>query len=294
MVDKIEKLKRSTIQHGPHNSRIYLMKLHSSDLPDIIPALDDLAAGRNYGKILSKVPEDFASFFLDAGYIQEAIIPEFFNNGQGALFLSKFIAPERFKEQNALRDADQMHRIEALISQPLTKIGVSDNRPILSHQVQKCVPHDAVEMSRLFRQVFKTYPFPIFEPSYLIHSMDVHSLYFCIRHEDRIVAIAAAETDPDNHSVEMTDFAVLPAWRGHSCGLALLIKMEETMRQLHKRIAFTIARTHSLGINKMFKKQGYTYAGLLRNNTNISGGIESMTVWFRKLKKIESFNRTFR
>ena len=285
MADKIKKLMRSTIQHGTHNSRIYLLKLHSPDLPEIIPALNDLAISNQYGKILAKIPESFVSFFLDAGYLREAIIPDFFTNGQGVWFLSKFIDSERFKEQNALRDAGQMRRIEALISQPLTKIGVTDNRPILSHQVQKCVPHDAVEMSRLFCQVFKTYPFPIFEPSYLIHSMAAHSLYFCIRHHGRIVAIAAAETDPDNHSVEMTDFAVLPAWRDHGCGLALLIKMEETMRQRYKRIAFTIARTRSLGINKMFKKQGYTYAGLLRNNTNISGGIESMTVWFRKLKK---------
>ena len=276
---------RSAIQHGPHNSRIYLLKLHSQDLPEIIPALDDLATAKNYGKIIAKIPQNHASFFIDAGYLQEALIPDFFNNGQGVLFLSKFIEPERFKEQNTLRDADQMRRIEALIRQPLTQAGVTDHRGLASHRVQKCVPHDAVEMSRLFCQVFKTYPFPIFEPSYLIHSMDAHSLYFCIRHHGRIVAIAAAETDPDNHSVEMTDFAVLPAWRDHGCGLALLIKMEETMRQRYKRIAFTIARTRSLGINKMFKKQGYTYAGLLRNNTNISGGIESMTVWFRKLKK---------
>ncbi len=122
-----------------------------------------------------------------------------------------------------------------------------------------------------------------FEPSYLIHSMATHSLYFCIRHEGRIAAIAAAETDPGNQSVEMTDFAVLPPWRGQRCGQALLIEMEDAMRRQNKHIAFTIARTRSFGINKLFKKKGYAYAGLLRNNTNIAGGIESMTVWFRKL-----------
>jgi len=146
MVDKIEKLMRSTIQHGPHNSRIYLLKLHSPDLPEIIPALDDLATAKNYGKILSKVPEDFASFFLDAGYIREAIIPEFFNDGQGVLFLSKYIVPERFEEQSVFRDAGQMGRIEALIRQPLTANDVTDH--CLPHAVQKCSSRDAEEISR--------------------------------------------------------------------------------------------------------------------------------------------------
>jgi len=283
MADKIEKLMRSAIQHGPHNSRIYLLKLDSRDLPEIIPALDDLATAKNYGKIIAKIPQKYASFFIDTGYIQEAIIPEFFNDGQGVLFLAKFIEPDRFKEQNALGDAGRMRRIEALIKQPLPQAGVTDNRGSASHRVQKCVPHDAAEMSRLFRQVFRTYPFPIFEPSYLIHSMASHSLYFCIRHEGCIAAIAAAETDPDNQNVEMTDFAVLPHLRGQRCGQALLMKMEDAMRRQNKHIAFTIARTRSIGINKLFKKKGYAYAGLLANNTNIGGGIESMTVWFRKL-----------
>ncbi len=268
----------STIQHGPHNNRIYLLKLHPKDLPVIIPTLDELASANNYGKILAKIPETFASFFIDAGYLREAFIPGFFNNGQGMLFLSKFITPERFKEKNF----EQMRRIEALISQPLSETGVTDHR--LTHRVRKCVPHDAVEMSRLFRQVFKTYPFPIFEPSYLIHQMATHSHYFYIRHEGRIVAVAAAETDSGNQGVEMTDFAVLPSWRGQGCGLALLVKMEDAMRKLPKHIAFTIARTRSIGINKLFKSQKYTYAGLLTNNTNIAGGIESMTVWYRNLE----------
>ena len=48
MYDKIEKIGKSTIQHGKYNDRIYLMKLDKSDYPQIIEKLDLLAAKFNY------------------------------------------------------------------------------------------------------------------------------------------------------------------------------------------------------------------------------------------------------
>jgi len=63
MYDNIEKFQKTTIQHGPHNSRIYLMKLYEADAPDIIQAMDKLAQEKGYGKILVKVPGALNSFF---------------------------------------------------------------------------------------------------------------------------------------------------------------------------------------------------------------------------------------
>jgi hypothetical protein len=36
-------------------------------------------------------------------------------------------------------------------------------------------------------------------------------------------------------------------------------------------------------MNITFAKNGYEYAGTLKNNTNISGNIESMNVWYKHL-----------
>jgi len=47
--------------------------------------------------------------------------------------------------------------------------------------------------------------------------------------------------------------------------------------------AFTIARAISEGMNITFSKAGYTYGGRLKNNTDISGTIESMNVWYKAL-----------
>ena len=47
--------------------------------------------------------------------------------------------------------------------------------------------------------------------------------------------------------------------------------------------AYTIARAISFGMNITFAKNGYKYSGTLKNNTNISGKLESMNVWYKYL-----------
>jgi hypothetical protein len=49
------------------------------------------------------------------------------------------------------------------------------------------------------------------------------------------------------------------------------------------RLAYTIARAIFRPINAVFAGAGYQFGGLLKNNTNISGSMESMNVWYRKL-----------
>ena len=59
--------------------------------------------------------------------------------------------------------------------------------------------------------------------------------------------------------------------------------MEKEVHAAGIKTAFTIARAASPGMNAVFRKHGYRYAGLLRNNTQIGGRLESMTVWYKPL-----------
>jgi putative beta-lysine N-acetyltransferase len=81
----------------------------------------------------------------------------------------------------------------------------------------------------------------------------------------------------------MTDFATEPAYR--SVGLAghLLQRMESAMRRDGVKTAFTIARARSFAVNILFARASYAFAGTLANNTNISGRLESMNVWYKPL-----------
>jgi hypothetical protein len=59
--------------------------------------------------------------------------------------------------------------------------------------------------------------------------------------------------------------------------------MDKKTRKLGIKTAYTIARAASHGMNSVFKNGGYTYSGLLKNNSQICGSIQSMTVWYKHL-----------
>ena len=81
----------------------------------------------------------------------------------------------------------------------------------------------------------------------------------------------------------MTDFATLPDYRGNNLSVILLDKMENVIRKQGITTLYTIARLNSIAMNKTFLKLSYKYAGTLINNTNISGKIESMNVYYKHI-----------
>ena len=277
MHDVIEKLSHSIAQHGSYNRRIYLMKLHERDMPSIVPVLEHLAGEKGYEKILVKTPAYNRDGFAKEGYRQEAIIPGYFKRREDAVFMAKYFSSIR-------RRVGDRQRIDAILSQAHRYAQIQSrktNAPFFG--VQICRPDDAAEMSRLYKTVFKTYPFPIFDMHYLIESINRHIDYFCIRNDNRIVALAASEKDPDNLAVEMTDFATLSGHRRQGMASCLLKAMEIEMIQQGLKTAYSIARSLSPAMNIAFAKNGYKCGGTLGNNTNIAGRIESMNIWYKHL-----------
>jgi len=281
MFDTVEKWRNSTIQHGPMNSRVYIMHLSREDFPEIIRAVDALAEEKGYEKIFAKVPATLGPGFERRGYRREALIPGFFRGRDDVAFLSRYLHRDRGVEKYA----EEMALILEGARNQRCAPSLTAETPLSG--IDLCQPSDAEEMSRLFKKVYRTYPFPIFDPSYLVETMGSHVRYFCVRKGKGMVAIGSAEMDRDNLSVEMTDFATLPDWRGQGWASRLLVRMETHMAREGVRTAFTIARALSVGMNRVFAKEGYLYAGTLTNNTHISGHIESMNVWYKPLKKTE-------
>ena len=278
MPDVIEKISRSTIQHGPHNRRVYLMKLHDQDVLRILPAIDRLAREKHYEKILAKVPSENKSAFEMQGYVQEAVIPEYFKNREDAVFMCKYFSSSR----KQITERQKIQNILALAKRQ--KQRPAAEKPASSLNTRICRPEDAGEMSRVFKAVFKTYPFPIFDADYLAGIMKKNQArYFCIQKDGRIVAVAASEIDSDHRGVEMTDFATLPEYRGQRFAGCLLEDMERSMAGQGMKTAFSIARALSPAMNILFARKGYAFGGTLGNNTNISGRIESMNVWYKRL-----------
>lgn len=275
--DIVEHIQGSLVQHGHHNERIYLMQLNTDNPETLIPVIDNLARQNAYGKIFAKVPAPFWRTFETAGYEKEAVIPGFFRGKVDALFIAKYFTSERKTLQEDKGVLDQALQNTQKVSNSTSQV------PSLTQNVDVCQPSDAAEMSSIYRQVFKSYPFPIQNPAFIERMMDAGNFYFCIRVQGKIAALAAAEIDLPHQAAEMTDFATLPQWRGRGFAGRFLRLMHRRIRDMGIQTAFTIARASSSGMNAVFKNCGYHYAGLLKNNSQICGGIQSMTVWYKHL-----------
>ncbi len=279
MADTIEKIDDWTIQHGPFNNRIYLMKPGSADAARIVGELDRMADEKGYTKIFAKVQPECADVFFERGYKQEALVPGFFGRDRDGFFLSKFFSEERKLE----KDPDKMEKaLELALRKRRRGEGGWQDKSV---PVEECSPKDAKEIGSLYDSVFETYPFPIHDPRYVKNTMRDNVRYFRVRGRKRIAALASCEMDEEHMHAEMTDFATRPGHRGKGLGGVILEKMERVLRREGFRIAYSIARATSVGMNVTFAKNGYIHAGTLVNNTNICGRFESMNVWYKNLKK---------
>ena len=253
------------------------MKLAERDIPSILSTLEQLARAKRYEKIFVKTPARHKNVFARAGYDQEARIPQYFKDRDDAVFVAKYLSAVRSRVKN------RQNINEVLALAQGCDPNRSSHRPDHFSRVEKCQPEDALEMSQVFKTVFETYPFPIFDPQYLIDSIHRHATYFCIRKDNRIVALAATEIDPVNQAAEMTDFATLFEYRRQGMAGCLLNAMDTEMQQQGMQTAYSIARSLSTGMNITFANNGYRYGGTLGNNTHIAGRIESMNIWYKHL-----------
>lgn len=278
MTDQVATFGSSKIQHGKHSDRAYLMSLHPDDLSTIVPYLDQLAMTRGYSKIFAKIPATAKQSFLRNGYEAEASIPDFFRGTEKALFLGKYFSPERMEEKYP-EVVEQS--LEAARGKPPLN-GIPELEPHLS--CRRTCFEDTAQMAELYRQVFASYPFPIHDERYLKQTMREDVLYFGIWDRNNLIALASAEVDRSGENAEMTDFATRPDYRGKGLANYLLARLETVAAQHGIKTAYTIARAYSPGMNITFARNGYTYSGTLTHNTQISGKLESMNVWYKSLQ----------
>jgi len=275
--DTISESQGSIIQHGAYNDRIYVIKLAPSPPPTYPYDLIDMAEENGYSKIFAKIPECHAEMFLDADFLEEARIPAFYSGREASVFMGFYLDPDRAKEPD-------LDRVEEIIGIAFRKNNVKSTRRLeINPVIRECNETDAAALADIYRGVFPTYPFPIHDPGYIRETMKNNVCYFGIETDGRLVAVSSAEMDQKEANVEMTDFATIPEWRGNGYAECLLSEMECVMKNKGIKTAYTIARAMSAGMNVTFSKAGYQYGGRLKNNTNISGKIESMNVWYKSL-----------
>lgn len=245
MTDNIEKIGLGTvIQHGKLSNRVYLMKLNQDDFPVILEKIRILAEDNSYSKIFCKAPAWAVPVFISKGYVIEAHIPDFYDNQVDVFFLSKFLSINR------------LQNFEYLKMKELTQLFLSTDSAKKSKEVPTifnfCAlnAEDVDEITFLYKKVFESYPFPIFNPDYILSTMNENVQYYGIRFNGELIALSSAEIDKKGKNVEMTDFATLPAFRGNKLASLLLGNMELEMKKQDIKTLYTIARLNSMAMNK--------------------------------------------
>ena len=268
---------KSRISCDPEGRRAYLMSLDPDDFPFIIKYLDKLAESNGYTKLFVKVQPRYAPAFLQSAYQLEAFVPCFYRGIEDAFFLAKYFDKVRSRpEKDAL-----LSFLQILQGHPVEKTSLLDQ----VYSLRQLTARDSLEMTEVFGKVIASYPFPIFDTNFLMQTMQEGTRYYGIFDDKKLVAISSAECEDKNKCAEMTDFAVLPDYRGKGFALILLRAMENDLLESGYLCLYTIARLHALSMNKTFFNAGYQYSGTMHNNTQIAGRIESMNVWYKLINQ---------
>ena len=273
--DSIVHMGHSLVQHGPANNRVYLLKLDSRDIPDIIDGICDLGHTHGYSKLFAKVPATAYRQFAARGFIEEALVPAMCKGKCAGIFMSRYLDEGR-----------AVPRDNKLIARVLESARRNSQQPPKSSDTEAVEQLDAAhagELAGIYSRVFESYPFPIHDPEFIRQSMQNNVIYFGIRNRGKLVAAASAEMDKSWGCAEMTDFATLPEYQGSGAASTLLTRMETIMHARGIHTAYTIARAESFGMNIVFAKRRYLFSGTLHNNTQIGGKLESMNVWHKKI-----------
>ncbi|MDD3027890.1 MAG: putative beta-lysine N-acetyltransferase [Erysipelotrichaceae bacterium] len=273
--DIIQELNGFSIQFGKLSDRVYLLDYLEKYDGLLLENINVLARYHNYSKIIIKAGKDAATKLEKDGFICEGQIHGYHRGQHDALFMVKYLNPKRLEhDKTAIKEVlEKSDRLRE------DKLDILDR----SYRIRLLTLQDVPEMAALFKKVFATYPFPIFEEEYLRETMEDNCIYLGVFSQEKLIGISNCETSPEHLACEMTDFAIDEQHRGHKLARHLLEAMEQRLREMDFKTVYTIARSASLPMNATFKKAGYKYGGTLINNTQISGSIESMNIYYKAL-----------
>ena len=223
-------------------------------------------------KIILKVRGADLEYFASSGYREKVIIPEYFG-GEDMHFMTRYPDPQR--EENLMRQENAIILATVRGQMSTTSSRVSD-----AGLVEPGLYADAAAISVIFKTVFEYYPTPMDDPDYVRHTMEEGTRYAVIRSGNKPVAVASAEINRRYRNAEITDCATLPEFRSKGYNRAIVRWLAEGLQRDGITCLYTIARSGSFSINKVFHSLGFSYGGTLRNNVRIGSGFEDMNVWW--------------
>jgi len=255
------------------NERLKIFDNFSTDASSLTEIIG-FARYKKLGKVICNSRTDSLQHFRSCGFIEEGQIEGFFN-GKDAHCMSLFTDEKRAESSNP-SEADKI--ISLCMEKP--KIHPTLKSP---YRIRTADFGDIIQLTSIFKNVFETYPTPVFEADYLLQAMNDNVLFKVAEEGGTIVAVASAEMDIHNLNAEITDCATLPEYRGNGILSSLIMSLEDELGFRDFNTLYSLSRAVNPGINISLSKLGYSYSGRLINNCHICGSYEDMNIWVKPL-----------
>lgn len=266
----------ATLFMDQYNQRIRVLAYAAEDYDSLILKVRWLAEANGFDKIIVKARHGDWMQFLRHGYVLEAVARHYYR-GEDAFIVSKF------RSQPRLTSASLMDEI-LLIEKLMNQMDAAPPGPVpQGYSVRLAHRADIPELIALYQSIFATYPSPLIHASYLELVFAKDSLFAVCTHDGKIVAAASAELHPNALAAELTDCATQRQFRGKGLMSHILDLLEGELNRRNYICAYTMARARSFGMNAVFRRLGYDFAGRLINNCDIFGDYEDMNIWVKPL-----------
>lgn len=268
---------KSCVVMSPVNARIQVLTYEIADFDAWLSDLKNLADRNDYGKIWVKARKEDKQKLEQCGMSEEGVIEGYFNGEADAHIMAYYTKSTR-------RDRPFLDDEENSLKAASSNLTYFDpENPIKlpkGYKTRVFQEGDELLLSKLYAEVFPTYPYPIDDPDYLLETSKTNIIYRLIFNSvGKLVAAASAETVPDYQNAEMTDFATLPSERGKGLAQFLLSHLENDAKEIYDtRCYYTVARIAEPGMVRVFLKNRYQIKGILTNNCSISGQFETMVL----------------
>ncbi|HAG11779.1 MAG TPA: putative beta-lysine N-acetyltransferase [Desulfotomaculum sp.] len=262
---------------SPYNRRITINNfklLRDENAGNMIHELIEKASASGLDKIWTKSDARWKQALLNAGMKLEASIQGYFKGNRTAFIFALYLSRRRQVPSNN-RSRELVDKLLSSSKPGMVKRKLPPGVSLKWGQAQHCQA-----LARLYRRVFTTYPFPVYDHCYIKSILNNGRAYYLTAwYQEELIAASSAEVNYIQRNAEMTDFATMPEWTGQGLAGILLSQMESRLNKEGFRCLYTIARSSSIGMNSVFAKAGYRYDGVLINNCNIGEDFEDMNVW---------------
>ncbi|MGG2024947.1 putative beta-lysine N-acetyltransferase [Gottfriedia sp. S16(2024)] len=244
----------------------------------LIERIEKLAKENKFTKLIIKARSEHLYAFLQSGYMIESALKGYFQGSDG-FFVTKYASQDR---RNSLYWAAGDDILDAVLKSDRSKEKVIPDGYVL----RRAEKSDSNKLAKLYGQVFKVYPTPLNESTYVEKTMDEGTIYWVYEKDGNIVSAASAEVDFSQRNAELTNCATLEEHRKHGLMKELMKKLEQDLVSQSVYCSYTIARALSYGMNAAFHQLGYKYTGRMTNNCYIFDKLEDMNVWVKDLSKV--------